>query len=114
VSGWSGWAASHFFRVCQNRSILPWVWGWFGRPFFVSTETLGLLLSSLSDSAELDDPSSLTRRITPGDTHPGPAEWEYELVATRYPIDHSVVLLAKVRLPVRDLTEVVARLRRRL
>jgi hypothetical protein len=20
------WAASHFFRVCQNRSTLPWVW----------------------------------------------------------------------------------------
>jgi hypothetical protein len=80
----------------------------------VSTETLGVLLASLSDSAELNDPGSLTRRITPGETHRRPAEWEYELVATRYPIDHSVVFLAKVRLPVRDLTEVVARLRRRL
>lgn len=80
----------------------------------VSTETFGILLASLSDSAELDDPGSLTRRITPGETHRRPDEWEYELVATRYPIDHSVVFLAKVRLPVRDLTEVVARLRRRL
>ena len=34
VAGWGGWAASHFLRVCQNRSTLPWVWGWFGRPFF--------------------------------------------------------------------------------
>ena len=24
-------------RVCQNRSILPWVWGWFGRPFFCAS-----------------------------------------------------------------------------
>ena len=34
VAGWGGWAASQFFRVCWNRSTLPWVWGWFGLPFF--------------------------------------------------------------------------------
>ena len=79
-----------------------------------STRTLGVLIASVSDSAELNDPGSLTRRITPGETRKTPDDWEYELVATRYPIDHSVVFLAKVRLPIRDLTEVVARLRRRL
>jgi hypothetical protein len=26
------WARSHFCRVCWNRSTLPWVWGWLGRP----------------------------------------------------------------------------------
>lgn len=80
----------------------------------VSVRTLGVLLASLSDSAELDDRGSLTRRITPGEAHRTPNDWEYELVATRYPIDNSVVFLAKIRLPIRDLPEVVARLRRRL
>ena len=77
----------------------------------VSTGTLGVLLAGLSDIAELDDPGSLTRRITPGEVRTRPDQWEYELVATRYPIDHSVVFLAKVRLPVSDLPEVVSRLR---
>jgi hypothetical protein len=35
--GWAGWARSHFFSVCWNRSALPWVWGWLGRPFFCRT-----------------------------------------------------------------------------
>jgi hypothetical protein len=78
----------------------------------VSIGTLGMLLASLSDPSELDDPGSLTRRITPGEAPGKPRGWEYELVATRYPIDHSVVFLAKVRLPVTDLPEVVARIRR--
>jgi hypothetical protein len=78
----------------------------------ISTGTLGVLLASLSNPAELDDPGSLTRRITPGEVRGRPDEWEYELVATRYPIDHSVVFLAKVRLPVGDLPEVVSRMRR--
>jgi hypothetical protein len=30
----AGWAASQRFRVCWKRSILPWVWGWPGWPFF--------------------------------------------------------------------------------
>jgi hypothetical protein len=80
----------------------------------VSIRTLGVLLASLSDPAELDDRGSLTRRITPGETHGMPGEWEYELVATRYPINGSVVFLAKIRLPVHDLPEVITRLRRRL
>ena len=80
----------------------------------VSVRTLGVLLASLSDPAELDDRRSLTRRITPGEAHGTPDDWEYELVATRYPIDNSVVFLAKIRLPIRDLPEAVARLRRRL
>jgi hypothetical protein len=78
----------------------------------VSTGTLGVLLASLSDPAELDDPGSLTCRLTPGEVRRGPDEWEYELVATRYPIDHSVVFLAKVRLPIGDLPDVVSRMRR--
>jgi hypothetical protein len=80
----------------------------------VSVGTLGVLLASLSDSEELNDRGSLTRRITPGEARRTPDDWEYELVATRYPIDNSIVFLAKIRLPVRDLTEVVTRLRRRL
>jgi hypothetical protein len=78
----------------------------------VTTGTLGVLLASLSDPAELGDSSSLTCRITPGEVRRGPGEWEYELVADRYPVDHSIVFLAKVRLPIRDLPEVISRLRR--
>ena len=78
----------------------------------ISTGRLGVLLASLSDPGELDDPGSLTRRITPGEMRERPDQWEYELVATRYPTDLSIVFLAKVRLPVSDLTEVVSRLRR--
>ena len=78
----------------------------------ISTGTLGVLLASLTDPAELDDPGSLTCRIAPGEGRVGPGDWEYELVATRYPIDHSIVFLAKVRLPIGDLPEVVSRIRR--
>jgi hypothetical protein len=78
----------------------------------ITTGTLGVLLASLTDPAELDDPGSLTCRITPGEVRRGPGDWEYELVATRYPIDHSIVFLAKVRLPIGDLPEVVSRIRR--
>ena len=34
VEGWSGWARSHFFRVCWKRSTFPQVVGWWGREFF--------------------------------------------------------------------------------
>jgi hypothetical protein len=78
----------------------------------ISTGTLGVLLASLSDRAELDDPGSLTCRITPGEASRRPGDWEYELVATRYPVDRSIVFLAKVRLPIGDLPEVVSRTRR--
>jgi hypothetical protein len=30
----AGWASRCFFSVCQNRSILPWVVGLKGLPFF--------------------------------------------------------------------------------
>lgn len=78
----------------------------------ISTGTLGVLLASLSDPAELEDPGSLTCRITPGEVQKGSDDWEYELVATRYPIDQSIVFLAKIRLPIGDLPEVVSRMRR--
>src|ERR1039457_1608146 len=78
----------------------------------VTTGTLGVVLASLSDPAELDDPGSLTCRITPGEVRRESGDWEYELVATRYPIDQSIVFLANVRLPIGDLPEVVSRLRR--
>jgi hypothetical protein len=80
----------------------------------ISTGTLGVLLASLSDPAELDDPRSLTCRLTPGEVRRRPDQWEYELTASRYPIDRSIVFLAKVSLPVSDLPEVVSRLRRKL
>jgi hypothetical protein len=73
----------------------------------VSVKALGVLLASLSDPADLNDRSRLTRRITPGEARRTPDDWEYELVATRYPLDNSMVLLAKIRRPIRDLTEVV-------
>ena len=34
MAGWGWLGGSHFLRVCWNRSTLPWVWGWFGLPFF--------------------------------------------------------------------------------
>jgi hypothetical protein len=77
-----------------------------------STGTLGVLLASLSDDGELGDPGSLTRRITPGEGQGRPGEWAYELVATRYPVDDSVVFLARIALPAEDLPDVVSRLRR--
>lgn len=77
----------------------------------VSTSSVGVMLATLSDPAELNDPASLTSRITPGDHRIGPDLWRYELIATRYPTDKSIVFAAKVRLPVTDLPEVISRLR---
>jgi hypothetical protein len=77
----------------------------------VSTGSLGMLLAALSDPAELDDPDSLTRRITSGDQRSGPAQWQYDLIAGRYPSDNAIVFSAKITLPVGDLPEVVSRLR---
>lgn len=79
----------------------------------ISTADLGVLLATLSDPNEIDDPNSLTRRITPGDQRTGPYLWQYELIATRYPTDKAIVLAAKIHLPIADLTEVISRLRRR-
>jgi hypothetical protein len=78
----------------------------------VSTSSLGVLLATLTDPAELDDPDSLSRRITPGDRRTGPDQWQYELAASRYPGDHAIALSAKILLPIADLPEVVGRLRR--
>lgn len=79
----------------------------------VSTADLGVLLATLSDPAECSDPGSLTCRITPGDHRIGPDLWRYELIATRYPTDRSIVLAAKIHLPASDLPEVINRLRQR-
>jgi len=76
----------------------------------VSTGRLGVLLAALSDHAELTDPDSMSCRITPpGDRSPD--RWQYELIASRYPSDRSIVFSAKMRLPASDLPEVVRRLR---
>jgi hypothetical protein len=92
-------------RITQeDRRVLIHVMG-------VSTGSLGMLLAALSDPAELDDPDSLTCRITPGDHRSGPAQWQYQLIAGRYPSDNAIVFAAKVTLPVSDLPEVVSRLR---
>jgi hypothetical protein len=40
----------------------------------ISTGTLGALLAILTDPAELDDPGSLTCRITPGEVRRGPGD----------------------------------------
>jgi hypothetical protein len=78
----------------------------------VSTSSLGVLLATLTDPAELDDPDSLSCRITPGDRRTGPDQWQYELAASRYPDDHAVVFSVKVDLPTGDLPQVARRLRR--
>jgi len=77
----------------------------------VSMGSLGVLLATISDSAELDDLNSLTCRITPADHRDAPDLWQYELIASRYPTDKSIVFAAKIRLPVADLPEVIRRLR---
>jgi len=79
----------------------------------VSMGSLGVLLATLSDPAELDDPNSLTCRITPADHRVGPDVWQYELIASRYPTDKSIVFATKIRLPAADLPEVISRLRQR-
>lgn len=76
----------------------------------ISTADLGMLLATLSDPAEIDDPASLTCRITPGDQRVGSGLWQYELIATRYPTDKSIVLAAKIHIPTADLPEVISRL----
>jgi len=79
----------------------------------VSIGNLGMLLSTLTDQAELGDLTSLSCRITPGDAGGGPGQWQYELNAGRYPGDKAIVFSSKIRLPITDLTEVARRLRER-
>jgi len=74
---------------------------------------LGLLLALLSDPAELPDPGSLTCRMTPGDNDGTDDRWQYELIASRYPINQEIVFSAKVQLPAAVLPEVISRLRGR-
>ena len=60
VVGWFGWARSHFFRVCWNRSALPQVVGCPGREFFwtmwrrVSSASKGVLASLAAVAGESD------------------------------------------------------------
>lgn len=79
----------------------------------VSTGILGVLLATLSDPAELDDLNSLTCRVTPADRRAGRDLWQYDLIASRYPTDKSIVFAAKIRFPAADLPEVISRLRQR-
>jgi len=79
----------------------------------VSIGSLGVLLATISDQAELGDLTSLSCRITPADRLFAPDQWQYELTACRYPTDMSIVFAAKIRLPVSDLPEVIRRLRQR-
>jgi hypothetical protein len=79
----------------------------------VSTRSLGLMLAKLSDPTELDDPGSLSCRITPGDVRRRPDQWQYELIPGRYPTDRTIVFSVKIRVPRADLSEVVRRLRQR-
>lgn len=78
----------------------------------VDVGRLGVLLATLSDPAELHDPGSLSRRITPGEEVGIPGRWQYELIAGRYPVGRDIVFSAKIRLPVTDLPDVITRIRR--
>lgn len=92
VSGQDGWVQLHVMAVPAG--------------------SLGVLLATLSDPAELEDLDSLSCRITPADRRVGLDLWQYELIASRYPADKSIVFAAKIRLPAADLPEVISRLRR--
>jgi hypothetical protein len=72
---------------------------------------LGLLLASVSDPAELADPASLSRRITPGGNDGTGGRWQYELISGRYPVGQEIVFSVRLRLPASDLPELVSRLR---
>ena len=77
----------------------------------VDVRRLGLLLAALSDPAELAEPASLSRRITPGGNDGANGRWQFELISGRYPASDEIVFSAKIRLPASDLPEVVTRLR---
>lgn len=78
----------------------------------VSLGVFGTLLATLNDEAELSDPGSLSKRMTPGERS-GADNWQYELQAARYPIDGTIFFSVKVGLPVSDLLEVANRLSKR-
>jgi hypothetical protein len=75
-----------------------------------SPGSVGVLLATLSDPAELADPNSLSCRITPGDDQSRPDWWQYEFISGRYPGDKAIMFSAKIKLPVSDLPEMVRRL----
>jgi hypothetical protein len=80
-----------------------------------TSDSLGVLLATLSDSRELDDPGSLSRRIAPGDVGAAAGEWAYNLRVGRYRTpDRGICLQVTVSMPVTDLPEVVSRLAARL
>jgi len=60
VAGWRGWAASHFLRVCQNRSILPWVWGVAGLavllPDFQAAQLVLQAVAAADEPGRVDGP----------------------------------------------------------
>jgi len=69
---------------------------------------LGMFLAALTVHVELDDPESLSRRITLG---PSARSWVYGIVARRYPTpDRGIVLKVTIEMPAGDVPEVVARL----
>ena len=64
MAGWRAWAASHFFRVCQNRSTLPWVWGWFGLPFFCRTPRFAQLgFEGVAAAAAAGEPGGVDHAV---------------------------------------------------
>jgi len=76
----------------------------------VSTGMLGLLLATISLSRELNDPTSLSRRLAGADADL-PRQWQYELRPTRFPVDNSITFTLKMYMPIDDMAEVVQRLR---
>jgi hypothetical protein len=79
-----------------------------------SSDTIGMLLATITDLAEIDDPESLSRRMAPGHSDL-PGRWKYGLGVARYlPInDPSLCLKVMLWIPTDDLPEVVSRLSRR-
>jgi hypothetical protein len=73
-----------------------------------SVPALGMILTTLTVHAELDDPESLSRRITVG---PSWRSWVYGIVAGRYLTpDRGIALKVIIEMPALDVPEVVARL----
>jgi hypothetical protein len=75
---------------------------------FGAVSSLGVLLAVLTSPAELEDPESLSRRITLGSSR---RSWVYGIVAGRYLApDRGICLKITIELPAEDVPEVVARL----
>jgi hypothetical protein len=75
-----------------------------------STDTLGLLLATVSREGELGDPDSFSRRIVPGDTAARPGQWQYVLTPSRFPLDRSIMFSLRIYAPLGDLPELVSRM----